>query len=192
MRAQNAKTHGICRYELRVAQVRLERTFRQSMLAHHAPLGRKPAPERRGRGKIEHRERDEAGPPGEGRGDHASQRSSGKASDDRAAHVRRGGAPNPRRGPFLVDVRHRAREDPRRGQPLHEPPDDQLRQVGRRRRKRGGGCQRKRRADDDALKSDAIRQPAHERRRERDRHGRGGDRQADAETACAEGLRQKR
>ena len=63
------------------------------------------------------------------------ERAAGKAADDRAADIGRRGAAGFRGGPLLVNVGDRNREDARRDEPLHEAPEDQLRQRdGRRRR----------------------------------------------------------
>ena len=155
-------------------------------------LAWQPQPQRRRDGAVQEAQRHERSRPADVGRHEPGDRASGEPAEDRAAHVRRGGPTRVRGRPDLVDVGHRAGEDAGRGDPLHEPPEDQLLQAVRRRGKHSGHGERARRADDDAPETEAVRQPADERRRDRDRDRRRGDGEADMKRRRLEGPREKR
>ena len=96
------------------------------------------------------------------------------------------------RRPLAVDVGDRDAEDPRRRQPLDEPPADELRQTARGRRQQRRRRQAERRSDDHPLPADEISDASDDRRRDGDRQRRRRHRQAHREMRRVEHAHQQR
>jgi hypothetical protein len=146
--------------------------------AHEAPLlveQRRDAEREQERERRKHEERD--APTGQ-IGHDARDQPAEKPAEARRRRVDAGDADDLARGPFLADVSNHHREDRRQRQALHETPEHQGMDAGRERHHDGRHDQRKHGRDDDAPAADDVGKGPDERRHQRDRQGRGGDRQA--------------